>query len=366
MSYFLKSGISFRVTSKEAMDLHEQLPAGNFTIKENPMSGELYLEQIDSFEIKGKRYGDLDKNTARIFNTFMDRSASTGVMLTGEKGSGKSLLAKALSIHAATNGHPTIVINHAWTGDKFNALIQAIEQPCVVLFDEFEKVYDAQEQEAMLTLLDGVFPSKKLFVITCNDKWRVDSHMRNRPGRIYYMLDYTGLTQDFIIEYCEDNLKAVEHIDKICSIAMLFNQFNFDMLKALVEEMNRYNESPEEALKMLNAKPEFDDGNKYNTQLTFRGIPVDQKHLESREWKGNPLQSKIHLSFKISDAGVPWTDKDENDEEADWEWSDANFTPAEIQKIDPQSGTFIFMNKDGYALTLTKVKEKSFHYYDAF
>jgi len=248
MSYFLKSGISFRVTSKEAMDLHDQLPAGNFTIKENPMSGELYLEQIDSFEIKGKRYGDLDKNTARIFNTFMDRSASTGVMLTGEKGSGKSLLAKALSIHAADNGHPTIVINNAWTGDKFNALIQAIEQPCVVLFDEFEKVYDAQEQEAMLTLLDGVFPSKKLFVITCNDKWRVDSHMRNRPGRIYYMLDYTGLTQDFIIEYCEDNLKAKEHIDKICSIAMLFNQFNFDMLKALVEEMYRYNESPEEAL----------------------------------------------------------------------------------------------------------------------
>ena len=366
MSYFLKSGISFRVTSKEAMDLHEQLPAGNFTIKENPMSGELYLEQIVSFEIKGKRYGDLDKNTARIFNTFMDRSASTGVMLTGEKGSGKSLLAKALSIHAAEHGHPTIVINNAWTGDKFNALIQAIEQPCVVLFDEFEKVYDSNEQEAMLTLLDGVFPSKKLFVITCNDKWRVDSHMRNRPGRIYYMLDYTGLTQDFIIEYCEDNLNAKEHITKICSIAMLFNQFNFDMLKALVEEMNRYNETPEEALKMLNAKPEFDDGNKYATQLTFKGIPIEQKHLESREWKGNPLQNKIELSFKISDAGLPWTDKDENNEDADWNWEETKFTPAEIQKIDPASGTFIFMNKDGVALTLTKVKEKNFHYYDAF
>ena len=146
----------------------------------------------------------------------------------------------------------------------------------------------------------------------------------------------------------------------------MFDQFNFDMLKALCEEMNRYGETPQQAMKMLNAKPEFDDGNKYNTQLTFRGVPVDQKHLESREWKGNPLQSQIHLSFKISDAGIPWTDKDENDEEADWEWSDANFTPAEIQKIDPQSGTFIFMNKDGHALTLTKVKEKSFHYYDAF
>jgi len=365
MTYFLKSGITFRVSSKEAMDLHEQLPAGNYTIKKDPFDN-LYLESIDSFEIKGKRYGDLIKNTDRILNTFMDRTASTGVMLTGEKGSGKSLLAKALSIQAATDGIPTIVINQPWTGDKFNALIQSIEQPCVVLFDEFEKVYDSQEQEAMLTLLDGVFPSKKLFVITCNDKWRVDSHMRNRPGRIYYMLDYKGLTHDFIIEYCEDNLKNQTYIERICSIASLFSQFNFDMLKALIEEMNRYDESPEEALKMLNAKPEFDDGNKYITNLNFKGIPVDQKHLETREWKGNPLQSNIHLSFKVSDAGIPWTDKDENDEDADWNWEETQFNPGEIQKIDPATGTFIFMNKEGVALTLTKVKEKTFQYYDAF
>jgi hypothetical protein len=244
--------------------------------------------------------------------------------------------------------------------------MQTIDQPCIVLFDEFEKVYSSEEQEAILTLLDGVFPSKKLFMLTCNDKWRVDSHMRNRPGRIYYMIDYKGLDMQFIMEYCGDNLVNKLHIPKLCSIASLFNQFNFDMLKALVEEMNRYNETPEEALKMLNAKPEFDDGNKYNTQLSFKGIPVDQNHLEAREWKGNPLQNKINLSFKVSDAGLPWTDKDENDEDADWNWEEANFTPAEIQKIDPQSGMFIFMNKDGHALTLTKVKEKSFHYYDAF
>ena len=366
MTYFLKSGNTFRVSAKEALDLHEALPAGNYIIKENPMSGELYLEHISDFEIKGKTYGDHMTNCRRILDTFGDRPATTGVMLTGEKGSGKSLLAKAVSIEGAKTGIPTIVINAPYHGDKFNAFMQTIDQPCIVLFDEFEKVYASDEQEAILTLLDGVFPSKKLFMLTCNDKWRVDSHMRNRPGRIYYMIDYKGLDMAFIVEYCEDNLKAKEYIQKICSIASLFNEFNFDMLKALVEEMNRYNEAPEQALKMLNAKPEFDDGNKYVTQLTFKGIPVDQKHLESREWKGNPLQSKIHLSFKISDAGVPWTDKDENDEEADWNWEETNFNPSEIQKIDPASGTFIFMNKDGVALTLTKVKEKQFHYYDAF
>jgi len=47
-------------------------------------------------------------------------------------------------------------------------------------------------------------------------------------------------------------------------------------------------------------------------------------------------------------------------------WVDVEFVPGDLQKIDPQSGIFIFMNKEGMALTLTKIVEKSYHYMDAF
>ena len=113
-SYFLKSGNTFRVTSKEAMDLHENLPAGNFVIKEDQF-GNLFLESIDDFEFKGKRYGDNIRNADRIISTFLDRTASTGVMLSGEKGSGKTLLAKNVCMQAkAKYSIPTIVINAAY------------------------------------------------------------------------------------------------------------------------------------------------------------------------------------------------------------------------------------------------------------
>ena len=154
------------------------------------MTNQLYLEGIEVFDIQGKIYGDTVKRAERILYSFMDRPSGTGVMLTGEKGSGKTLLAKMLSFKGYEQDIPTIVINQPWCGEAFNAFIQSIEQPVIVLFDEFEKVYDQDDQEQMLTLLDGVYPSKKLFVLTCNDKWRVNAHMRNRPGRIFYSMEY--------------------------------------------------------------------------------------------------------------------------------------------------------------------------------
>jgi gluconate kinase len=271
-------------------------------------------------------------------------------MLNGEKGSGKTLLAKTLSIEAAKQGIPTIIINNAWTGDAFNKFLQDIEQPCIILFDEFEKVYDADDQEAALTLLDGVFPQKKLFIITCNDKWRVNEHMRNRPGRIYYMLDFTGLAVEFIEEYCNDNLKSKEHIQKICDITSLFDQFNFDMLKALVEEMNRYGETPQEALKMLNAKPEYNNGGKFDIQLFVNGKELDSRNSVDKVWRGNPLTAAIHIE---------WDPEPDNDDSV---WITSVFTPANIKKVDAQEGRFTYSNDRNDVLVLTRQKETYYNY----
>jgi hypothetical protein len=351
MSYFLKSGNTYTVASEEALNIQKLLPAGNYVVKINEMTGQFYLEHIEDFTAPRKIYGDCLKNTHRIMSTFASRDNSTGVLLAGEKGSGKTLLSKNIAMELAQIGIPTIVINAPWAGDKFNTFIQTITQPCMILFDEFEKTYDERaDQESILTLLDGVFPSKKLFMLTCNDKWRIDQHMRNRPGRIFYLIDFKGLDAEFITEYCEDNLNAKEHIPRICQIASLFGEFNFDMLKAVVEEMNRYGESPSDAMRILNTKPEFDGGSNFNISLTKAGKTVKVNEI----FRGNPLSRTVEFWYDME----PENDDGDNN-------GNVVVTANDLVSLDGKTGTFTFAQND-VIVVLTRIVEKTPYYFDAF
>lgn len=361
MSYFIRNGNTYSIAADEALDIQKVLPVGNYTVKYNEMVNKFFLEMVDSFPQVKKLYGDTVKNASRILNTFMDRPNSTGVMLNGEKGSGKTLLAKTLSIEGGLMGIPTIIINAAWSGDEFNKFLQDIEQPCIILFDEFEKVYDEEDQEKILTLLDGVFPSRKLFVLTCNDKWRVDQHMRNRPGRIFYMMDFKGLEEAFIREYCEDNLQEKQYIDKIVEIASLFDTFNFDMLKALVEEMNRYKETPQDAIKMLNAKPEYSDQVRYDVKMLVDGVEI------TNQSKPRLVDTVVRIRPLTDVFCVDWDEKpDDQDDTITVDGSSTyhreRFTPADIKKVDSANGRFVYVNDLGRTVILTRQKESSYNY----
>jgi hypothetical protein len=310
MTHYIKYGDAIYVRSSESIDLGSSLPVGTYVVQRDD-AGDFYLTKSVDFNLIPRYYGDTRKRAERIINTFKMRSQSTGVMLTGEKGSGKTLLAKLISHDLRVNDNmPTIIVNTAFTNTEHNKTIKdgflkfmsTIDTPSVILFDEFEKMYDNYEdQQSILTLLDGLFASNKLFIFTCNDKYKIDTHLRNRPSRIYYMIDYVGLEEEFIREFLSENLKHEKFTDEIVKISGLFKAFNFDMLQTIVEEINRYGCDPLDAVKYLNVKPENDGpGYQYWTieKVVINGKDVT-KDVETNSLYLNPFRaSSIEVAME--------------------------------------------------------------------
>lgn len=349
MTFFNIRGNTVTVSAEGAVDIRDHLPVGTYAVKFDMQSMSYFLERVANFRLDHKIYGSTPKTADRVMRTFKSRPNSTGIMLTGEKGSGKTMLAKLLSVNGLKDGISTILVNEAFFGEGFNTFIQSIQQEIIVIFDEFEKVYDREQQERMLTLLDGVFPSKKMFILTCNDKYRVDTHMKNRPGRIFYRIEYSGLETEFIREYCLDNLDDTSHTETICKMASVFPTFNFDMLKAMIEEMNRYKETPHEVLELLNAKPEHGESSTFDAELTVNGEPV----ITRQTWIGNPISGNLTFYWHAPGTDDEMSDLLKGIVDEDGEGS-SSFTLGNLLKVDPATNSFEFATEQGEHLRLTK------------
>lgn len=368
---FTQQNSSFMIKDARSLIVHDVLPPAVYVLKFHPEIG-FYVDQTEQFELPKKLYGSVAKDAQRVLTSFAARSNITGVLLTGERGSGKTMLAKKISLDAQVIGMPTIIVNAPYTGDAFNAFIQAIQQDAILFFDEFEKIYDAEDQQKMLTLLDGTVMTHKLAIFTSNSKYKVNEHMQNRPGRIFYLKEYDGIDERFIEEYCLDNLKPElkKHTHIIQQYATMFYAFNFDMLKAIVEEMNRFDETPQEAVQMLNAKPGFSSGDiDYDLVL----LAPTGTELVSGEWSGSPLtngDASWAYNYYVDGRGRMSQNAEDLNEGAQVSREDlvrlqikrptVRLETSQITRVE-KNGTITVENPEGFILTLTKQKQKTWN-----
>lgn len=325
---YLKSGTRYTLSSKEALNIQEKLPAKNLSLNWDNYENKFYLEESEDFTFPDKVYGNTMSLANRFLETFKDRNRNTGILLTGTKGSGKSLLAKEISKLGYSAGLPTILVNSPYTGDLFNKFISQIHDPAILLFDEFEKVYSAEHQEKVLTLFDGVFNTPKLTVMTCNNKWKLNENLKNRPGRLFYSIEYTGLDDIFVREYIKDKLKKgdVEKVtDQILAFKSAISELNFDTLQALVEELNRYGETVHEVIKILNIET-----SSYKKSMKLISIMINGK-----EYVKDAYRKEYNFSPTTDSTSITvWSNKEERTT------FDTYISPKDIVKMQGSTITF--------------------------
>lgn len=225
----------------ELSTIQNKLPKGVYAIVQNPMSGALYLSNIaDEYAFDHKVYGTQTSFIEHVLRTFNHTtSGSTGVMLTGIKGTGKSVTAKQL---ANATELPIIICDTPY--GNLSSFIDNIPQDIVVLFDEFEKTFDKNKGHdiPLLSLMDGTSVSKfrRMFLLTSNEM-RINENMQNRPGRIRYLKEFGNLDKETIIEIVTDKLVNKDFIKSTVEFVKTLELITIDILSSICTEVNIHN-----------------------------------------------------------------------------------------------------------------------------
>lgn len=250
----------------------EELKPGNYFLRYDEFGPGLYLERSSDFNIPSKMYGDYQSKIDRVLKAFDNVDGNLGVLLSGLKGTGKSITSKLL---CAQSNIPVIIIDADYTGlESFKSFIANINQPIVLFMDEFEKnFHEDGGQKNLLSLTDGVMNTHILFLFTINEISKINNYFLNRPGRIRYIFNYEGLDDETITEVVDDLLMNKDFREDMLTVVGLINNDNmtFDILTKFIEEVNIFNISPkllvsnfnmatESTWKQYDAKIEFFNG----------------------------------------------------------------------------------------------------------
>ncbi len=316
---------------------YDQLPPATYLVGCGQFTG-FYLEKQEDVVVNEKIYGVHQAKVDKILASFKDFSRNLGVILSGDKGIGKSLSAKLLARDAIAAGYPIILVNSYFEG--ISEFIDSITQEVVVVFDEFDKTYSEKgAQTQLLTLLDGFGSGKKLFVITCNNLSNVSEFLVNRPGRFHYHLRFGYPTSEEIREYLQDKLDK-KYWGEIDSVIVFSGkvELNYDCLRAIAFELNRgstfkeaigdlnivnYNKSTEAYVATLICEDgtqmvlkqcyvDFSDYDEYFS-ITFRGNDL-RCYVEFNPFEAGYYDSSRMLTVvQGKDVEAQWTDRVGND-----------------------------------------------------
>lgn len=234
----IQTGTTFKIYD-DGLIIHDQLPSQVYQINFNPMSGP-FLSKYSDIEVNEKIYGVHEAKVNKVLNAYKQFQRNLGVILSGDKGIGKSLFAKLLAIECASRGMPVVIVSSYFPG--IADYIASIEQEVMVMFDEFDKTFsmkDGDTQAEMLTLFDGLAQGKKMYVITCNCLTGLNDYLVNRPGRFHYHFRFQYPTPEEIRQYLSDKLNKEYwgEIEKVVTFAAKVD-VNYDCLRAIAFELN--------------------------------------------------------------------------------------------------------------------------------
>jgi hypothetical protein len=216
-------------------------------------SGKVYTADIDRYtdEISFNMAPDItlpeklyttDEDN-KFVNKVVDRynitkEGTVGVMLSGLKGSGKTIMMKRIALESKL---PILLIDKSfYPKDLISLFNKLADTQICILMDEVDKLGERYDDDYLLKVLDGINSSgKKLMIFTCNDDEDVNEYLKDRCSRIRYWRDYGEMPASMIQAVLEDKLDDKTEIKPLTDfIQEKFACASFDNIASFADEVN--------------------------------------------------------------------------------------------------------------------------------
>lgn len=208
------------------------------------------LKESSALQLPNKLYitNEDEKFMNRVLTHFNKSEKSTGVMLAGTKGTGKTVLAKQIAIRSDL---PILTIDKSLHPRYLKNLFEKLENVnmCIVI-DEIDKLGENYDDSFMLQVFDGISASgKHLILTTCNNTDNVNEYLLDRCSRIRYYRTFEEMSQEMVKNILDDRLNDKTKAQSLSDfIIKSFACVSFDNVVSFAEEVNDY---PEESYTSL-------------------------------------------------------------------------------------------------------------------
>lgn len=308
-------GLDYDLIPSKVYDLNWDRYRETYIFTEN---GELNLPK-KVYELKK------DKIFKKRVLTYFENASTqtTGIMLAGTKGTGKTVLAKVLAYESKL---PIIVVSSSFPASKLNSFFKEFNEPVCVIFDEVEKNWNTNQ---MLEFLDGVqSTSKKLVIMTCNELHHVSEYMQDRCSRIRYLRTYTPSDNIELIASIvtdmgiRDAVKVSEFVIKNIKLLSIDNVISFlNEVKLFEDDADL---TLEDLIDIMNISTRLKKEEKTDTERLaaaisdITGKPYEEALSEMGTIMGNKQEETSDSNPDIYESD----DEDNDDDGYDEEWSD--------------------------------------------
>lgn len=236
---YVPKGSAVRLIKPVPGDAIDHLPPKVYSLRSDDQG--VYLETLrEKFTVPDRIYGEPATYVKLITDDYKQAKISSGAVLVGPKGTGKSMVSETVANKLLQQDVPVIYIDRIVPPGLLTDVIREIG-PCCVIFDEFAKLYPASDesrpdQADLLPLFSDSSLSRVLFLLTENAPNLISEFIQDRPGRVAFWFNFSAPSWSEFKEMAEGHPIHQEVMDYIKHYLMYYGGMGTDVLFTLRDQ----------------------------------------------------------------------------------------------------------------------------------